>query len=106
MTLFYGVTVALHSSGPNLFLNCCQVFIHFLTFRGVYNEIHHGKEPMGGIGGTLKKCVYRDVMSGKCVIDTPRPIADHADKAVKGITSLYIPAVNVLIERYRRFPEN
>ena len=55
---------------------------------------------MDSIVGTFKKCVFRDVMSGKCVIDTPRPIAEHADKAVKGITSLYRPAEDVLIERY------
>ena len=52
------------------------------------NERHHDKEPMDGIGGTLN-CVYRDVMSGKCVIDTPKPFAEHADTEVKGITSSY-----------------
>ena len=47
-----------------------------------YNERHHGKRPKGGTGGTLKNYVYRGVMSGKCVIDTPKPYAEHADKAV------------------------
>ena len=37
-------------------------------------------------------------MFRKSVIDTPKPFADHADKAVKGITSLYLPAEGVLIE--------
>ena len=37
-------------------------------------------------------------MSGKTVIDTPKPFAEHADKAVKGITSLYLSAEEVLIE--------
>ena len=37
-------------------------------------------------------------MSGKTVIDTPKPFAEHADKAVKGITSLYLSTEEVLIE--------
>ena len=37
-------------------------------------------------------------MSGKCVIDIPKPFAKYANKAVKGITSLYITAQDVLIE--------
>jgi len=63
-----------------------------------YNERHHGKGPMDGIGGTLKNCVYRDTMSGKCFINTPMEFAEYADKTVKGITSLYLPADEVLVE--------
>ena len=44
---------------------------------------------------TLKNCVYRDVISGKCVINH---FAEHADKSIKGITSFYLPAEVVLIE--------
>ena len=53
---------------------------------------------MDGIGEALKNWVYRDVMSGKSVIDIPKPFAEHADKAIKGITSLYVPAEDVLME--------
>ena len=34
----------------------------------------------------------------ECVIDTPKPFAEHAVKAVKSITSLYIPSEDVLME--------
>ena len=37
-------------------------------------------------------------MSGKCVIDTPKPFAKHADKSVKGITSLYLSEEDILIK--------
>ena len=37
-------------------------------------------------------------MSGKCVIDTPTPFMEHVGKAVKGITSIFLPAEDVLIE--------
>ena len=37
-------------------------------------------------------------MSGKCVIDTPKQSAEHVDKVVKGITSLYLPAEDVSIQ--------
>ena len=50
---------------------------------------------MDGIRGT---CVYRDITSGKCVINNPKQFAEHGDKSIKGITSLYLPAEGVLIE--------
>ena len=34
-----------------------------------YNEAHHGKGPMDGIGRTIKNVVYRKVMAGNTVID-------------------------------------
>ena len=63
-----------------------------------YNERHHGKGPMDGIGGTLKNSIYRDVMSGKCVIETPKQFAEYAEKSIKGLTSLYLPANEVMTE--------
>lgn len=63
-----------------------------------YNERHHGKGPMDGVGGTLKNSIYRDVMSGKCVIDTPKQFADYAQQSIKGLTSLYLPAAEVMAE--------
>ena len=56
------------------------------------------KDPWTKLEELLKNCVYRDVMSGRCVIDTPKQFAEHPDKAVKSITSLYLPAEDVLIE--------
>ena len=53
---------------------------------------------MDCIEGTVKNCVYRDAMSGKCVIDTPREFTEHAEKVVKGITSLYLPAEDLLVK--------
>ena len=49
-----------------------------------YNEAHHGKGPMDGIGGTVKNLVYRKVFSGDVVINTPKEFADFAN----GITSI------------------
>ena len=37
-------------------------------------------------------------MSGKCVTNIPNQLAEHGDKAVKGVTSLQLPAGDVLIE--------
>ena len=63
-----------------------------------YNEKKHGKGLIEGTGRPSKNCVYRNVMSGKCVTDTPKQFAEYANKAVKGITSLYLPEEDVLIE--------
>ena len=97
LILLYEVTIALHSSGSNSFLNCFQVLIHFRILGGV-NERHRGKTPIDVIGGTSKNGVYRDAMSEKYLIDTPKPFAEHVNKAAKGITSLCLPAEDVLIE--------
>ena len=39
-----------------------------------YNERHHGKGPMDGLGVTIKNLVFRHVKSGKVVINTPTGI--------------------------------
>ena len=45
---------------------------------------------MDGVGATIKNGVYRDVMSNKCVI--------NLNKVVNGITSLYLPEPDLLME--------
>ena len=37
-------------------------------------------------------------MSMKYVIDNPKPFAEHADKAFKSVTSLYLPAKDFSIK--------
>ena len=34
----------------------------------LYNERHHGKDPMDGVGGTVKNVIFRKVKSGQVVI--------------------------------------
>ena len=53
---------------------------------------------MDSIRMTLKNCVYRDIMSGKCVTDNTKQFAKHADKSIKGIASLYLTTEEVLIK--------
>ena len=36
------------------------------------NEAHHGKGPIGGIGGTRKNVVFLQVKSSKAVINSPK----------------------------------
>ena len=37
-------------------------------------------------------------MSGKCVIDRPKQFAGYAQQSIKGLTSLYLPAAEVMAE--------
>ena len=69
-----------------------------LNMTWCYNERHHGKDLMDGIGRTLKNSIYWDVMSGKCVNDIPKQFAQFAESAVKRITSLYLPTEEILKE--------
>ena len=64
-----------------------------------YNEWHHGKGPMDGIGGTLKNAVYRDVKSGKAIINDAKEFAEYADITIKGISSLYMSSEVVIVEQ-------
>ena len=41
-----------------------------------YNEAHHGKGPMDGVGGTVKNIVFRNVKSGKALINSPKEFAN------------------------------
>ena len=63
-----------------------------------YNERHHGKGPMDGIGGTVKNKVFRDVKSGKVKITCAESFAEYADKAVNGIRSIYLAKHEILKE--------
>ena len=69
-----------------------------VNLRWYYNERHHGKGPMDGVGGTIKNRVYRDVMSNKCLIKSAEEFSNHANKVVNGITSLYLPESDLLAE--------
>ena len=67
---------------PNSGLDIFYIFDASVNLIWCYKERHHGKGPMDGIGGTLKNSVYRDVMSGKCVLDTPKQFAEYAEKSL------------------------
>ena len=66
--------------------------------RWYYNERHHGKGPMDGVGGTLKNLVYCDVMSSKCCIRNAEEFSNYANKVVNGITSIYLSEGEQLTE--------
>ena len=68
------------------------------TIFWYYNERHHRKGPMGGVGGTIKQRVFHDVKSGKVSITNVEHFAAHADAILNGIKSLYMPTDEVLKE--------
>lgn len=58
----------------------CYYLAHFypeLEIEWNYNEAHHEKGPMDGVGGTIKNCVFREVKSGRLTIESPEEFA-HA----------------------------
>ena len=44
-----------------------------------YLEAHHGKDPMDGIGGNITNMVFKKVLSGTTVINTPKEFAEFAN---------------------------
>ena len=72
-------------------------FYRDVTIEWNYNEAHHGKGPMDGIGGTLKNTVFKEVKSGRLSVDSPEAFAMAADKLCK-IDSLYLPMEDYLEE--------
>lgn len=62
-----------------------------------YNEAHHGKGPMDGIGGTVKNKVFRKVLSRDLVIDSASQFASVAND-ITNVESLYLGSENVLDE--------
>ena len=45
-----------------------------------YNEAHHGKDPMDGIGSTIKNLVYCKKLSGDVAIDTLKKFPEFANE--------------------------
>ena len=54
-----------------------------------YGEAHHFKGPHNGIGGTIKRKVYRDVSTNKVVTQDAKHFADYA-KEVRDVFVLYL----------------
>ena len=76
-----------------------------------YNERHHGKGPMDGVGGTIQNIVYHDVMSNKCVINNAKAFAQYANGLVNGISSIYLSESELLVKSEQvsmalKIPEN
>lgn len=70
----------------SLLQQCCME----KNLQWFYNERHHGKGPMDGIGSTVKNDVFRKVKSGQAVVYTPEEFA-IAEKFVPKIRSIYLP---------------
>ena len=62
-----------------------------------YNEAHHGKGPMDGIGGTIKGKVFRRVLSKDIVINTPQEFAEFAN-SICNVDCLYLPEDDLFVE--------
>ena len=92
LTLLYGVMAVLHSSGSDSVFNCYQVLIHLWALRGAIMKNITAKSLRMALEELQKIAYIVDVLSGKCVIDTPKQFAEHNDKPVEGTTSLYLSA--------------
>lgn len=62
-----------------------------------FNEAHHGKGPMDGVGGTIKNKVFREVKSGRFTITSPKKFSNAAERLVSKIVSIYL-SINEIIE--------
>ena len=63
-----------------------------------YNEPHHGKGPMDGIRGTIKNVVFRQVKSGRVVINSAEEVSVTANKFVQSIPTLFQNENDLLCE--------
>ena len=63
-----------------------------------YNERHHGKGPMDGIGGCVKNAVYRAVMSNRVIVQIPLDFVNAVKSLVCGVHCVYMPVNKVMVE--------
>ena len=63
-----------------------------------YNDGHHGKGPMDGVGGTIKNVIFRKVKSGQIVFHTSKEFSDVAMKFVLSIITVYLPRLDEIVE--------
>ena len=52
------------------------------------NKAHHDKDPLDGIGGTIKSVVFRQMESGKVITNSPKEFCDAANRFVFSIFML------------------
>ena len=69
-----------------------------LTTRVEYNEAHHGKGPMDGIGGTIKNMVFTQVKSGRVIINSTEEFSVATNKFVPSIATLFQKEKDLLCE--------
>ena len=70
-----------------------------LSLEWHYNEAHHGKGPMDGIGGTIKNdMVFRQVKSGKIIINSAEDFYNAANQFCPSKTTLFQPAGEIMSE--------
>ena len=68
-----------------------------INFGWHYFEVNCGKGVMDGIQGTIKNMVFKKVLSGSTVTNTPKELAEFANK-VSIISSSYLPHSNYLLQ--------
>ena len=68
------------------------------TIQWYYNERHHGKGPMDGVGGTVKNMIFQHVKPNKCVINGAIDFAEYANKIINGICCLYLAENEIMAE--------
>ena len=63
-----------------------------------YNETHHRKGPMDGVGRTIKRVVFGLVKLNKFTINTAEEFATEVSKTVSSIQSVYLSQDDEIIE--------
>ena len=76
--------------GSRFVFHVTNVFPECYNFTRYYNERHHGKGQMDGVGGCVKRSVFKHMLSGKVVISTLDEFAISANDIVNGITVIYM----------------
>ena len=64
----------------------------------LYNEHHHGKDPMDGVGGTVKNVIFRKVKSDQVVIYSTQEFSEAVKTLVPAIHAVYLPENENIIE--------
>ena len=59
----------------------------------------HGKGPVDGVGGTVKRAVWRRILQGQVTISTPHEFAAVAKEACPNVRILFIDAAQVATTR-------
>ena len=63
-----------------------------------YNEAHHGKGPMDGIGRSIENVVFRHVKSERIIINSVKEFSEAANQFCPSITTLFQRSDAILSE--------
>ena len=94
LCFIYGVMVAHHNFGPDLFLHWWPTLTQIILFSGTITSVTAGRTRWTGV----RDMIFQHIKSKTCVINGAKIFAEYANKIINGISCLYLADNEIMAE--------